>query len=320
MQETFAAPDGRFAEFQWVEISVILGRQLQEALANFFMERGADGVVTDGEIASPRAAAPRGSRDECRRVTAYLRNDGAAQAHIDALYRYLAALAEIHGLRETPQVELTLVREEDWGRQWQKFFSTCRIGSRLVIKPSWERHAPRVDDVVIEMDPGMAFGTGTHPTTRMCLERIEALVAGPDPAIRSMLDVGTGSGILSIAAAKLGVARVVAIDMDPTALRCARHNAAANRVDDHMEVHDGRLEDIDERFDLVVANILSEILLKLRQHLLKRLSARGILILSGILVRDAHKLETAFASKKYRLLDSVLQGEWACLVLQKRLA
>jgi ribosomal protein L11 methyltransferase len=223
-------------------------------------------------------------------------------------------------LTTAPQVELKLVREEDWSRQWQKLFSTCRIGSRLVIKPSWEQYAPRGNDVVIEMDPGMAFGTGTHPTTRMCLERVEALVGRSDPAIRSMLDVGTGSGIVSIAAAKLGVERIVAIDIDPTALSCARKNAGINRVTHRVAVGDERLEEIGEQFDLIIANILSEILLKLRRDLLKRLSARGILVLSGILAQDAHKLENAFSSKKYRLLDSVLQGEWACLVLQKQLA
>jgi ribosomal protein L11 methyltransferase len=135
-----------------------------------------------------------------------------------------------------------------------------------------------------------------------------------------MLDVGTGSGIVSIAAAKLGVERILAIDIDPTALSCARKNAGINRVTHRVAVGDERLEEIGEQFDLIVANILSEILLKLRRDLLKRLSARGILVLSGILAQDAHKLENAFSSKKYRLLDSVLQGEWACLVLQKQLA
>jgi ribosomal protein L11 methyltransferase len=320
MQETFAAPEDHSAEYQWVEISVGIDRRLQDALANFLMERGADGVVTDGEMASPCASAQRASKDTCRRVTAYLKNNEAIRSHIDALHRYLSDLAEIHGLTAAPQVDLKLVREEDWSREWQKHFSTCRIGSRLVIKPSWEEYAPRGKDVVIEMDPGMAFGTGTHPTTRMCLERVEALVARSDPAIRSMLDVGTGSGIVSIAAAKLGVERILAIDIDPTALSCARKNAGINRVTHRVAVGDERLEEIGEQFDLIIANILSEILLKLRRDLLKRLSARGILVLSGILARDAHKLENAFSSKKYRLLDSVLQGEWACLVLQKQLA
>ncbi len=321
MHETLIAPENQSTEYQWVEIAVGIGRHLQDALANFLMERGADGVVIDGELASPCASSgPWAGNDANRQVTAYLKNDGAIRSHIDALHRYLADLAAIHGLTTAPQVELKLVREEDWSREWQKFFSTCRIGSRLVIKPSWEAYAPRVDDVLIELDPGMAFGTGTHPTTRMCLERVETLVAGADPAIRSMLDVGTGSGILSIAAAKLGVETIVAIDTDPIALSCARANAAINRVSHLVAVRDDPLEKLGGRFDLIMANILSVILLKLRRDLLERLSARGILVLSGILAGDAHKLETAFSSKKYRLLDSLLQGEWACLVLQKQLA
>jgi len=320
MKETNAAQVGQSAECQWVEISVALGRHLQDPLANFLMELGADGVVTDGEISAPLNAASLLITGEYRRVTAYLKNDRAIRSRVDSLHRYLAALADIHGLSDAPQVELKLIREEDWSKQWQKFFSTCRIGSRMVIKPSWEQYTPRPDDVLIEMDPGMAFGTGTHPTTRMCLEHIEVLVSRSAPPIRSMLDVGTGSGILSVAAAKLGIEKIVAIDIDPIALSYARKNAGINRVTHRVEVRDCPLEMIGEQFELIMANILSEILLKLRKDLLKRLTSRGILVLSGILAEDAHKLETAFSLKKYLLLDSILQGEWACLVLQKQLA
>ena len=308
------------ADGQWVEISVELGEHLQEALANFLVEQGADGVVTDGEISDPPEEMPAANKGEWRRVTAYLKNDAQVRLHIGALHRYLAALTDIHGLTHSPRVALKLIREEDWSREWQKFFSTCRIGSRMVIKPSWEAYTPRTGDILVEMDPGMAFGTGSHPTTRMCLEVIEDLVRRSSPPPGSMLDVGTGSGILSIAAAKLGVENIVGIDIDPVAVSYARKNAAINGVAHRVEVRDCPLERIGGRFDLIAANILSEILLTLRKELLKRLSSRGILVLSGILAEDAHKLETAFSSKKYLLLDSVLQGEWACLVLQKQLA
>lgn len=308
------------ADEQWVEISVDLGKHLQDALANFLMEHGADGVVTDGEIPDPPAGMPAANQGEWRRVTAYLKNDEQGHRHIGALHRYCAALTDIHGLIDSPRVALKLIREEDWSREWQKHFSTCRIGSRMVIKPSWEAYTPRTGDILIEMDPGMAFGTGTHPTTRMCLEVIEDLVRRSSPLPDSMLDVGTGSGILSIAAAKLGIKNIVGIDIDPVALSYAGKNAVINGVNHRVQVRDCPLERIGERFDLIAANILSEILLKLRKDLLKRLSSRGFLVLSGILAEDAHKLETAFSSKKYLLLDTVLQGEWACLVLQKQLA
>jgi ribosomal protein L11 methyltransferase len=320
MKEINAAHEGQSSEHQWVEISVVLDRHLQDALANFLMERGADGVVTDGDIAAPLIVSPLSKKGEYRQVTAYLKNDKAIRSHIDSLHRYLAALADIHDLSDAPQVELKLIREEDWSKQWQKHFSTCRVGRSMVIKPSWEEYLPQSGDVVIEMDPGMAFGTGAHPTTRMCLERIEDLIRRSDPPVCRMLDVGTGSGILSIAAAKLGIEKVVGVDIDPIALGYARKNAVINRVAQRVEVRDCPLEMIGEQFDLILANILSEILLRLRTQLLKRLTARGILVLSGILAEDAHKIETAFSSKKYRLLDSRLQGEWACLVLQKQLA
>ncbi len=320
MKEMNTEQESNASAGQWVEISVELGRHLQDALANFLMELGAGGVVTDGDISAPPNPTSLAGKGEYRRVTSYLKNDEAVRSHIDSLHRYLAALADMHGLSDAPQVQLTMIREEDWSTQWQKLFSTCRIGRRMVIKPSWEQYTHRADDVVIEMDPGMAFGTGTHPTTRMCLEVIEDLVSRSAPMIGSMLDVGTGSGILSITAAKLGIEEIVGIDIDPIAVSYARKNAAANGVAHRVEVRDCPLERIEERFDLIAANILSDILLKLRKELQRRLSGRGILVLSGILAEDAHKLETAFASKKYRLLDFILQGEWACLVLQKQLA
>jgi ribosomal protein L11 methyltransferase len=315
-----AGPEGQSSACRWVEISVELGRHLQDALANFLMELGAGGVVTDGARSAPCSGTSPLNKGEYCRVTAYLKDDGAFRSHIDSLHRYLDALADIHGLTDVPQVELTPIREQDWSTQWQKLFSTCRIGRRMVIKPTWEQYARRPDDVVIAMDPGMAFGTGTHPTTRMCLEVIEDLVSRSAPPIRSMLDIGTGSGILSIAAAKLGIERIVGIDTDPVAVSTAGKNAAANGVAHRVEICDCPLERIRGHFDLIAANILSETLLQLRTDLRRRLGGRGILILSGILADDAHRLETAFSSKKYRLLDSAIQGEWACLVLQKLLA
>lgn len=304
---------------EWVEISIEVQEQLQDALSNFLMELGAPGVVTDEEILDPLTGRLPANCSGRKRLSSYLENDHRAEATIAAIDRYLTSLADVHRLDDPPRMKLRVIREEDWDKKWQRFFTTCRIGTRVVIKPSWELYLPKDGDMVIEMDPGMAFGTGTHPTTRMCLEVIEDIVRGRTTPISAMLDVGTGSGILSIAAAKMGVAKVMGIDIDPIALRYARQNVEKNRVAHLVEVCECSLDKLEERFDLVVANILSEILIKLRKELVKHLAVNGMLVLSGILGEKAPKLERAFTSKKLSLIDSRIHGEWACIVLQKQL-
>lgn len=171
----------------------------------------------------------------------------------------------------------------------------------------------------LKMDLGMAFGTGTHGSTRMCLEAIENLILNGTKPIHSMLDVGIGSGILSIAAAKLGIKKVVGIDIDPIALRYAKQNIVKNHVVDKVEVQEVSLKRIKDRFDLVIANILSDVIIRLRKDLYSHLEDKGILILSGILAEDASGVGKKFVSKKLSLVDLYHDTGWICLVLQKHL-
>ena len=213
---------------------------------------------------------------------------------------------------------LTVTHEDDWNKKWQKYFTTARIGKHIIVKPSWELFLPEEGDVIIEMDPGMAFGTGTHATTRMCLEAIENLIHNDSKSSHSMLDVGIGSGILSIAAAKLGVEKLVGIDIDPIALRYAKQNIEKNLVADKIEVKDVVLNKLEGKFDLVVANILSDVILKLHKDLYAHLEDNGILILSGIMDENESKVEKKFVSKKISLVDRYYDTGWICFVLQKQ--
>ncbi len=165
----------------------------------------------------------------------------------------------------------------------------------------------------------MAFGTGTHATTRMCLEAIENRILNSSKPIRSMLDVGIGSGILSIAAAKLGVKKIVGIDIDPIALNYAKQNISKNHVTDSVYIKEVSLKKLDKRFDLVVANILTEILIKLRNDLYSHLNTNGILILSGILSENKSKVSKTFTSRKLSLVGSHNDTDWTCLIFQKQL-
>ena len=304
---------------QWVEISIEIDQNLHDALADFLIELGSNGVIADGEIIDPPSGKVKADREDCKLISTYLKQDNQLQQKIHALDLYLKSLTKLHSLQDTPKQELKTIREEDWNKNWQRFFTTIRIGKHIIVKPPWELFLPEEEDIIVEINPGMAFGTGTHATTRMCLEAIENLILNSSKPIRSMLDVGIGSGILSIAAAKLGVKKIVGIDIDPIALNYAKQNIAKNHVTDSVYIKEVSLKKLDKKFDLVVANILTEILIKLRVDLYSHLNKNGILILSGILSENKSKVSKNFTSRKVSLVDSHNDTDWTCLIFQKQL-
>ena len=202
--------------------------------------------------------------------------------------------------------------DEDWRDAWKKYFGVQRIGKRLVIVPSWVEHHPKTDDIVLRIDPGMAFGTGQHPTTAMCLAALEDVVNGA-----SVLDLGCGSGILGIAAAKLGARRIVAIDIDPQAIKATRANAAENDVADVIEAREGTLETASEQFDIVVANIRGLTLERLAPLLARALAPGGSLIASGFLEDAVNGLRAAFEGAGLRVEQTVEDGIWRAIVARR---
>lgn len=304
---------------QWVEIAIEIDRNLHDALANFLIELGSNGVIADEEIIYTSSGKVKADREDCKLISTYLKKDNQLQQKIHALDLYLKSLTKLHSLQDTPKQKLKTICEEDWNKTWQRFFTTTRIGKHIIVKPPWELFLPEEEDVIIEINPGMAFGTGTHATTRMCLEGIENLILNSSKPIRSMLDVGIGSGILSIAAAKLGVKKIVGIDIDPIALNYAKQNIAKNHVTNNVCIKEVSLKKLDKRFDLVVANILTDILIKLRNDLYSHLSKNGILILSGILSENKSNVSKCFISRKLSLVGSHNDTDWTCLIFQKQL-
>lgn len=209
------------------------------------------------------------------------------------------------------------VPTEDWAEGWKQHFSAVHIGERLVIRPSWEDYLPRPGEVVIVLDPGMAFGTGTHGTTRLCLEALAGLFAGPTPP-RRVLDVGTGSGILALAAAGLGSTRVLACDIEAEACRIARENVSRNGLEGVIEVTDRPLESLEGHFDLVLANILAEENIRLAEALTSRLTREGRLVLSGILREKEDLVSQAFRRYFPEGPECSFQDDWACLVFRRK--
>jgi len=211
------------------------------------------------------------------------------------------------------QDTVTEVRNADWAESWKQHFTALRIGRRLVIRPSWEERTAEPGVVEVVLDPGMAFGTGTHGTTRLCLEALAAAFESDSPP-RRVLDVGTGSGILAIAAARLGADHVLACDIDDEVCRVASENVAANGVDRLVEVTRMPLETLPQGYDLVVANILAEENVRLASELVRRLSPGGRLILSGILREKENYVIEGFRSHFPGPPRVSHEDEWSCLV------
>lgn len=205
------------------------------------------------------------------------------------------------------------IENDDWASNWQQHFPPFKVGSRLLIHPSWVDLEPSAGQVVLTLDPGQAFGTGTHGTTGLCLEALARYCDGPQPPVE-ILDVGTGSGILAMAGAALGAQRVVACDIDAEACRIAEENVKLNRLDSRVTITTAALEDIPGRFDLVLANILAGENIRLGRALLDHVRPGGHLILSGILIEQEDQVLNAFAAYPLTLCATDHRDEWTCIV------
>ena len=291
-------------ENKWIEIKMEVPFDRADEVSAYLIGMGSGGVVTGG-----------GAVDAFE-----LSEDNGAKVEIKAYFPQEEApekAAEIRGYLEGLGLEFGIsvsnIEDEDWAHKWKEFFKPERITDRIVIKPTWEACEAKEGDIVIEIDPGMAFGTGTHPTTRGCLKLIEDVVSRG--GIETMLDVGTGSGILAIAAARLGVARTIAIDLDPAAVKVAEENIALNKVEAQVRVARIKVDIIYVFFHLVVANIIAEELVRLSMPLKGRVAPNGYLILSGIIAEKTGMVKEAF--KELSLEKELQEGEWVSLLYKR---
>lgn len=214
-------------------------------------------------------------------------------------------------------MELKAVADEDWAENWKQYYKPFRIGKRLVVKPSWEKYREQPGDLVVELDPGMAFGTGTHETTGMCMELLDKhLQSGV-----AVMDVGTGSGILAIAAARLGAQNVLAVDIDPDAVKVAKENVAHNGVEQQVRVVRGDLVNGETMpCGLAVANIVADAICMLCGPLKRHLAPGGLLICSGIIKEREADVLAAVQAEGYTIVDRLTKGEWVALCLMNEAA
>jgi len=301
----------------WIEMRLRVPAAGVELVGNELTELGSVGLtVEERKLDTFVAPDPEATAPEVYTVKAYFPAAADMEALRQRVFESLQWLSSFVPGLEAVLPEVFPVRQEDWAEGWKQHFSAVRIGRRLVVKPTWEAFAAAPDDVVVNLDPGMAFGTGTHGTTRLCLEALAILFDGPSPP-EKVLDVGTGSGILAIAAAALGAQAVLACDIDPEACRIAVENASMNGVAEIIEVTPAPLSELEGGFDLVLANILAEENIRLAGELVGRVAAGGALILSGILQEKESLVAEAFAAFPLAGPEITRREEWSCLLYRK---
>jgi ribosomal protein L11 methyltransferase len=293
---------------EWLEIRITLPESLQEEAGIFLTAWSGRGVVLeDGEerAGSTRFAGIR---------TYFPAADFTADNRRDLL-QYLDKLVSL-GYR-IGELEQRIIEEEDWERAWQVHFKTRRLTSRIVVRPPWEEYTPLAGDVVLTIYPGMAFGTGRHPSTWLCLWALEELAQDwTSDSTPQVLDVGTGTGILGLAAARLG-GKVLAIDLDPEALAAVRDNIRLNDLQDQVRADDIPLIAIRQQFDLILGNLTAPDLYSLAESLAGRLRPSGQLIISGFLSSDLPKLQQRFVSQGLTYLKTHQKDDWIALVLKR---
>ena len=310
----------------WLELSVAADHEAVEAVSEI-LSRAAPGgtsvepafeLVEDGLAARVDLARPAVVRAHLPILDAAVIR--AAVARADRDLGHLQAF----GLRPIGDLTAAIVLEADWANAWKAHFPVLRIGRRIVIRPTWRRHRRQPDDIVLALDPGMAFGTGLHPTTRLCLAALESLGdrglvdhGGADGAPARVLDVGSGSGILSIAAAKLGAREVLAVDVDPIAVEASAANARRNRLSRVIRAREGSAPSGEGPFDVVLANLIASLLITLADGLVTDLRPGGTLIASGIfLTREAGVVE-GFGARGLVLVSRWEEGDWVAMEMRR---
>lgn len=290
---------------EWLEISLTVEAEAAEAVAEVLSRYAPQGVAID-----------LGTTPNAERVTvrAYLAGDETLEARRQQVEEGLWHLSQIWPM---PAPTFTPIADADWTANWKATLQVLHIGRRIVIKPSWRSYTPPAEAastelVVLELDPGQAFGSGLHPTTQLCLKALEDLLR---PGMR-VLDLGTGTGILALAAAKLAPAvEVLAVDNDANAIVVARRNTRANDVSHQIRLLHGSLADVSGTYDLILANILAPVIIEMaRAGLGSRLRPEGRLIASGILVEQQGEVVAALQANGLTLLDTRTQGDWVALV------
>ena len=306
----------------WNEISVSTTTLAVEIISNIFIESGSKGVM----IEDPSDFHLQGQDPlawdymekevfdfghEDVRVIGYFSSEEDINEKISEIEKRLDYVKSLGLDTGTLEIYKREVKQENWENEWKKYFNVQKVSDSIVIKPSWEEYTAKEGEKIIDIDPGMAFGTGTHETTRMCINAIEKYMNKGD----SLIDIGCGSGILSIAAAHLGAEKVIAVDLDKLAVKVSKENVDLNGFSNTIDVRYGDLTDvIDEKADVIVANIIADIIAKLSENIADFIKDGGYCISSGIINDKKDFVISKLKENNFDIIEENNDGEWNCIV------
>lgn len=287
-----------------------------QGLSDIVSEHLATLTGSGTEIITPKNSGDKPASREL--VVGYLLDDGMRQTKEESLKNFLHDLQ----INTTDKAELVmqteLIKEEDWGKTWKKFFKPEKITPHLVIKPTWEMYTPKPEERIIEMDPGMAFGTGHHASTNLALHLIEDVFLNNTPTPRKVLDVGTGTGILGIASCLFGAEIVLALDNDPDAVAAAQENVTKNNLQSKVTVSIQGINTLKDSYNLVIANIIHDTLVELAPHLVNTIKDDGFLILAGILKGEQEQsIIKSYDNLGLTPIQTRCMDEWVALTFKK---
>lgn len=311
---------------KWSEIAIHTTHEATEAVANILYEAGASGVIIEDSVEPDRIR-----ENLYGEIVELDRNDYPSEGVIVKAYlpvnsflietmkEIKLSIAELSGYGldiSINEIKTSEVDDEDWATAWKKYYHPVKISGRFTIVPTWEEYTPvDSDELIVELDPGMAFGTGTHPTTVMCMQALEKYVRKDDVVV----DVGTGSGVLSIGAAMLGAKNVHALDLDQVAVIAAQENIELNKVDHIVQVtHGNLLESIAVKPQVIIANILAEVIVTFSQDAANLLPKDGLFIVSGIIEEKRDFVKEDLLAKGFEIVESVLMEDWVAIIAQKK--
>lgn len=311
---------------KWSEIAVHTTHEATESVANILHEAGASGVIIEDSEEPDRIR-----EDQFGEIYELDKKDYPADGVIVKAYLpvnsfLIETMSEIEqSIAELPdfgldvgrnEIKTSEVDDEDWATAWKKYYHPVKVSGRFTIVPTWEEYNPVAsDELIIELDPGMAFGTGTHPTTVLCIQALEKYIKQDDIVI----DVGTGSGVLSIAAAMLGAKKVEALDLDYVAVTAAIENVELNKVETIVEVtHGNLLEKVDTKPNVIVANILADVIMSFSADAASILPEDGLFIVSGIIGEKRDEVKNDLINKGFEIIESVLMEDWVAIIAKKK--
>ncbi|WP_313430680.1 50S ribosomal protein L11 methyltransferase [Siminovitchia terrae] len=308
----------------WTEISILTANEAVEPISHILYEAGISGLVIEDRADFLRVRENRFGEiyeldpddfpEEGVIIKAYLAKTSNLNEALDEIKENIANLKKFNIDIGENKIGLSDVKEEDWATAWKKYYHPVNVSDRFTIVPTWEDYTPSDNELIIELDPGMAFGTGTHPTTVMCIQALEKTVKKGD----TIIDVGTGSGVLSIAAALLGAKEVKALDLDEVAVEAARQNISLNRVAETVTVEkNDLLNGITKQADIIVANILAEVIISFADEAAKAVKKGGFFITSGIIEQKCEEVKAVLQEAGFTIEETIRMEDWAAFIARR---